>query len=344
MSGETVGFNPDEIQVTGNRYADQFVTAAGDLGLDVDIVDSVRGIARIHDGSRQFAVRAAIVGCNNLVAARLASNKTLTSIRLQRAGFRVPPFEFMVLGKRDDPDVLIERLLQFASRHYPVVLKAEKGHGGTNVYAGLESESDVRWAASELLRAGLHRMLIEKHVHGCDYRIKLFDGVVIDLIKRTPGALVGDGRSTITNLIDQLNQRRKAENVSSIKITPKLLRLLERGGRTTDDVLAAGEIQPIGIECNEGSGGSSEKLPVSCIPPAAARMFAEIAKASGLRYLAIDYICRDIESGDAHLTGYINEVNSAPIINEYIEGKSRDWYLSYARYVLEQYFELSKKR
>lgn len=343
MSDETPEFDPVALRVTGNRYTDQFVAAAGDLGLAVELVDKSRGLVRIFGNGRNMAVRAAIVGCNSLVAAKMASNKVITNTRLHRAGFRVPPFDSVVLAGRTSFDDVVDRLRSFARARYPVVLKAEKGHGGVNVFAGLADEGDLLWALKQLLQAGETSILIEQHIFGRDYRIKMFDGVVIDLIVRMPGVIEGDGKATIAELIDQLRVHREREHISPVVITPKLLRLLERSGKSLDDVLAAGVVQPISVECNEGSGGYSRKLPIDCLPSAVAEWFGRVAIASGLRYLAVDFICDDIESDDSHLTGYINEINSAPVINEYITGKTRRWYLSHARYLLERYFDLQNQ-
>src|SRR5262249_46404555 len=48
-------------------------------------------------------------------------------------------------------------------------------------------------------------VLIERHAAGSTYRLLLIDGRLIAALRRDPAQVVGDGRSTIAQLIDEAN-------------------------------------------------------------------------------------------------------------------------------------------
>src|SRR5260370_972154 len=62
----------------------------------------------------------------------------------------------------------------------------------------------VREAFDEASRYS-DRVLVEKFVDGLDYRLSVFRGQLIWATERTPGGVIGDGRSTVRELVDQLN-------------------------------------------------------------------------------------------------------------------------------------------
>lgn len=333
-------FHPDELHCTGNRYADQYIAAARDLGLSVEIISPRRGTVLISGNGREVTVTAAIVGCNNLVAARFSSNKFLTQTRLQAGGFRVPPFRRLETGAFAGPAQLVDELLAFAGQHWPVVLKPLKGHGGVNVFAGLENESDLAWAARQLWEFAAGELLVEKHIHGRHFRIKLLDHEVIGMLERFPASVVGDGVASINELVTRKNAFKRHLQIEPIALNDRVDRVLARCGLTLDSVLPAGQRQPLQVESNQHVGGDTEILPLDTLSTETRDYLARASRYIGLKWVGFDYIVEDIGARDAWRHGYINETSSALVPAEFHPGRQRSSYLDTANRILRSCFGL----
>ena len=106
------------------------------------------------------------------------------------------------------------------------MLKPLDGNQGGGVCLNLHNEEDVREAFA-IARAHSDRVIVEQLFTGRDYRVLVVDGRLIAASEKVPPHVVGDGRHTISELIDLLNQdpRRGDEHskpLSRIRIDPVL--------------------------------------------------------------------------------------------------------------------------
>jgi cyanophycin synthetase len=87
------------------------------------------------------------------------------------------------------------------------VVKPADGAGGGGVTCSVESADDLgrAWIAASRLAS---RILVERAVPGDEYRLLFLDGRLLDVVRRAPPSLTGDGRSTVGDLIAVENQRR----------------------------------------------------------------------------------------------------------------------------------------
>ena len=89
---------------------------------------------------------------------------------------------------------------------YPVVVKPLDGNHGRGVCLDLQDEDDVREAfpiAKEQSRRGV--VIVESFVTGKDYRCLIIDGKVAAIAERVPAHVIGDGISTVEQLVDTTN-------------------------------------------------------------------------------------------------------------------------------------------
>lgn len=333
-------FHPDELHCTGNRYTDQYIAAARDLGLTVEIVNPRRGTVLISGNGREVTVTAAIVGCNNLVAARFSSNKFLTQTRLLEGGFRVPPFRRLEPAAFSGLTQLIDELTTFARLHWPVVLKPVKGHGGVGVFASLEDETDLAWAAEQLWEFAPDEVMVEKHIHGRHYRIKLLDHEVIGMLERFPAFVVGDGNTSIRELVERKNEFKRHLQLEPIALNERVDRILTRSGLNLDSILPEGQRQQLQVESNQHVGGDTEILPVDTLSAETREYLARASRYIGLKWVGFDFIVDDVGDPDAWRTGYINETSSALVPAEFHPGRSRKSYLRTATQILRSCFGL----
>jgi D-alanine-D-alanine ligase-like ATP-grasp enzyme len=243
------------------------------------------------------------------VSIALASAKDLAYELLARAGVRIPEH---VVVRRDD-HVAANAFLD--SGPVPIVVKpAREGGAGLGVTPSIENASQLEQA---LRRAGTtsERLVVERQAVGEQFRFLLLDGEVLDVVRRDRPQVVGDGTSTIEELMFAEYDRRLAtETTEGIKPFPvdlDCLFTLERQGLRLSTRPPKGTIVVVKSASNI-SGGSAC---VTVKEPVAREVVHQVrtaAAAVGVRLAGVDVIAPDVERPLASSNGVILEVNPIP--------------------------------
>jgi cyanophycin synthetase len=195
-------------------------------------------------------------------------------------------------------------------------VKPMDGAGGTGATGCVGSPRQLRRA---VLRAGRRftSLVIERQIPGDVYRLLFLDGELLDVIRRHPPRVTGDGRSTVAELIAAENRRRFAA-AGARGASPWLLMIdldciftLERGGLSLTSVPTPGArvavktaVNANGIDDNESVLGEiSEELVAQA---------ARAAEVIGVRLAGVDVVTRDPTTALGHDGGAILEVNATP--------------------------------
>lgn len=134
------------------------------------------------------------------------NSKLETTKMLRRHGIPVPDGRAFMIGKTS-PQELTELAAEIG---YPVVIKPSAGSMGIGVYAELQSPEALVAAYADLERSRPGRAgLLEKHHPGEDYRVLVAGSDVVGVAHRVPAHVVGDGASTISQLIATKNKHRR---------------------------------------------------------------------------------------------------------------------------------------
>ncbi|HEY4237001.1 MAG TPA: hypothetical protein VGM45_06670 [Gaiellaceae bacterium] len=243
------------------------------------------------------------------VSIELASAKDLSYTLLARAGVRVP--EHVVVRRGD----------QMAARSFletgpaPVVVKPARGGGaGLGVTPSVETASQLERA---LRGAGStsERLIVERQAVGNQFRILLLDGKVLDVIRRGLPQVVGDGTSTIEELMFvEYDRRLQAETMEGMKpflVDLDCLFTLERQGLNLSTRLPKGTTVVVKSTSNISGGQSC----VTVREPVAREVLHEVraaAAAVGVRLAGVDVIAPDVERPLASSNGVVLEVNPIP--------------------------------
>lgn len=212
---------------------------------------------------------------------------------------------------------------------YPLVLKPQFGNQGKGVYANIKDEKELIQCFTKLSK-DYRDIIIERYVQGDDYRVCVVDGEVIAVAKRMPPFILGDGKSTISELISELNKdvlrgEGHEKPLTKVKIDDKMLQHIGKKGYSLNTILQAGEEITLRENANLSTGGVAlDCTDIIC------RENIEICKraaiAIGLNICGIDIITKDI-SKPLYNEGIIVEVNAAPGIRMHhypSMGKSRN--------------------
>jgi D-aspartate ligase len=273
------------------------------------IEELAKGLFEISKDDVRARVFQQMVDIEDPVTLKVALDKTLVHRMVTAAGLRVPEhLEFDVL----DPAPAIEFLERAAG---PCVVKPAAGSGGGHgTTAGVETVEELMRARRNAA-TNTRRLLIERQATGAVYRLLLLEGELLDVVRSVPGHLVGDGVSTVQQLILAENERRAAARgaagLALLGANLDMLLCLEHAGLSLSSVAPAGRTIAIGAVTNNNASEDNETFRGDLSPElvADARRAQEVV---GVRLAGVDVITPDPARRLEETGGVINEVNGTP--------------------------------
>jgi GNAT-family acetyltransferase (TIGR03103 family) len=272
-----------------NPYARIIVEEARRRGIGVDLIDAEGGLFRLIYGGRSIACRESLSDLTSAVALSICDDKAVTRRIVERAGVRVPE-EI----EADDASALPE----FLERHGSVVVKPARGEQGRGVAVGLTTMEEVDQAI-ERARVVCERVLVESCFHGDDLRLVVIDYRLVAAAIRRPAAVVGDGRSTVRELIARQSRRREAATggESSIPLDAETERCIAAAGLTLDAVPEVNREVAVRKAANLHTGGTIHDV-TDHVHPTLVEAAVQVARAIGIPVVGVDFIVRSPHEPD----------------------------------------------
>lgn len=279
-------------------------------------------LIQVGQGKYQQRIEAALTSQTSHIAVELASDKNMCNQILSDLGLPVPKQRLVY-------DV--DEALGAADRiGYPVVIKPLDGNHGRGVTVNITGEEGVP-AAFATADAEGSAVVVETMLRGDDHRLLVVNGTLVAAARRVPGHVKGDGRSTIAELVEIVNQDPRRgighENVlTRLELDDQALRLLEERGYTTETVPPEGEEVYLRKTANISTGGTAVDV-TDTIHPDNKLMAERAIRAIGLDVGAVDFLTTDITRSYRETGGGICEINAGPGLRMHIapsEGKPRD--------------------
>ena len=211
-----------------NPYALIIINEARRRGIGVDIIDAEGGFFRLTYGGRSVICRESLTALTTAIAMSICDDKRVTRRVVESADVRVPE-----QVTADDED----RTRAFVEGHDAVVVKPARGEQGKGVAVGLRTWDEVQ-TAIDTARKICNEVIVEECVQGSDLRIIIIDYRVVAAAIRKPAAVVGNGRSTVRELIEHQSRRRAAATggESTIPLDAETERCVVEAGFSLDDV------------------------------------------------------------------------------------------------------------
>ena len=193
-------------------------------------------LVQLGYGARQHRVWTAETDRTGAIAEGISRDKDLTKRLLQSCGVPVP--EGRIVESPEDAWEAAEDI------GVPVVVKPTDGNHGRGVSVDLMTRAEVE-AAFKLADAEGSEVLVERFVRGNEHRVLIVGGKLAAAARGESVSVVGDGSSTIRQLIDrQINtdpRRGEAEefplDLVLIDKNPSVVFEIERQGFTPDSIL-----------------------------------------------------------------------------------------------------------
>ncbi len=263
---------------------------------------------RIGWGANARLFRSSFTDQTGSLAEKLARDKFYCTQRLKGARLPVPEQRYAKTPEqaRSAAEVL----------GWPVVLKPVGLDQGQGVHVGVASDDALERAfkaASELQSEGV---VIEQFVPGYDHRLLVVNGRLMMAAKRLPGGVTGDGRQTVSALLDQLNADpiRGDDQRSLLMRIPcdeEALSCLEEAGLTLESVPETGRFVPLRRTANISTGGTATDV-TDRVHPDNRIAALRATRIIGLDIAGVDFICPDISVSYHESGGAICEVNAQP--------------------------------
>ena len=205
---------------------------------------------------------------------------------------------------------------------FPVIVKPNSGTQGTDV-ALIHTKKDFYRAMKQIFKHD-RIALVQKQVHGRDYRIVVLDKEVISAYERIPLNMVGDGRSTIAQLL----ARKARAFVASSRDTrinmkdPRIAAKLKYQGRSLTYVPRRGEQVFLLDNANLSSGGDAVDV-TNKIHPDFEKLAIKLTRDMGLRLCGVDIMVAG-NMAQKPQKYWILEINAAPGLDHYVKtGKAQ---------------------
>lgn len=282
------------------------VNAAKDRGIPHMRLNR-HSLVQLGHGKYQQRIQATITSKTHHIAVELACDKEETHQILEDLGLPVPR-QLLARSERET--------IRAAERiGYPVVVKPFDGNHGRGVSINLTDREQVA-VAYEQAKAHSRTVLIESFIKGLDHRLLVINGELVAAAKRVPGHVVGDGRSTIEELVEITNSdpRRGVGHekvLTRIEFDHQAERLMQQMGYDKQSVPEENEIVYLRSTANLSTGGTAVDV-TDVIHPDNRAMAIRAAQAIGLDVAGVDFLTDDITESYKTTGGAICEVNAAP--------------------------------
>lgn len=267
------------------------------------------GVYQLGWGSKARRLDRSTCELDSAIGSKLAQNKISTGNILRAAGLPSPVHGFV----STEADALSIAL----KIGFPVVIKPTDRDRGEGVTVDITGEAQLKAAfahAQKLSKS--NQVIVEREVTGICHRLFIANNKLLYAVKRHPISVVGDGKRTVIQLVDDEVSNESCKppwSRSEIKPIDELaLQTIQKHGLAPESVPGKDIMVPLRpIESTEWGGVDEEVTQV--VHSENLRVALQAAKLFGLHVAGIDIISSDITK-PWHTNGaIINEVNFAPL-------------------------------
>ena len=282
------------------------VDACKERGIPVHRLNN-SSLLQLGYGRNQRRIQATVTDKTSSIGVDISCDKEMTKKILAEGGIPVP-WGYIV-------DTEEEAVEAFREMKTAVVIKPLHGNQGKGVTLQLTTETEVR-AAFKVAQNYGNWVVVEEYIKGQHYRLLVVGDRLIAAAKRVAAHVIGDGLSTIAELVSKVNSDPLRGNdheraLTKLKIDPVVLLTLARRDMTLASVPNKGEVVYLRDSANLSTGGIAEDV-TDYVHTDNIELAVCATKLIGLDVSGIDIVIEDIGVSYREKKGYIIEVNAAP--------------------------------
>jgi len=275
------------------------------------------GILRLGYGRYQKYLSSTIYENTSCISVDISCDKSLTKFILSE--------EQLPVTMGNTCNTLDAALSEAHRIGYPIVVKPRHGNHGSHVFIDINSDEEVEEAFLQVIDFK-KEVIVEKFIRGQDYRLLIINGKMAAAAQRVPANIIGDGRSSIGELIEveNLNSLRGEDHekpLTKIKVDNHTHKLLKSMDLKIHSVPEMNQRVLLKRTANLSTGGTA----IDCtdiVHPKNKEIAETAARLIGLDIAGVDMVIPDIENPIAEDYGAIIEVNAAPGIRMHLHPSS----------------------
>jgi D-alanine-D-alanine ligase-like ATP-grasp enzyme len=262
------------------------------------------GYHQLGHGRYRTWIEATITGNLSVLGYEVARRKSVTNQLLRSLALPAP--HSILASDLDGAAAAAKKI------GYPVVVKPMIGHKGIGITVGVNGIDELAIAFKKA-RKITKSVIVEQFVPGGDVRLLVAGRKLVAAASRNPPQVTGDNTSTIAQLIDFENARRRRRPgvALPIEIDHDLTHTLEGQGLNLNSILPAQAVAKLRTVANWSQGGTATDL-TDLVHPDNADMAVRAALAVGIDVAGVDLITPDISRPYYEVGGAICEINYRP--------------------------------
>ena len=264
-------------------------------------------LCQLGYGANQKRIQATVTSETSNIGVEIACDKEETKDLLEQAEVPIPKGDI----------IRTERGLKEAVDYvgFPLVIKPVNGNHGRGITTNINSLDEALIGFKEAKEIS-RLVIVEKYITGEDHRLLVINNKLVAAAKRTPAHVIGDGKSTIQELVDEVNKDERRgygheKVLTEIDINSLTLEILKEMNMTTESVPKKGEMVKLKSTANLSTGGTAEDI-TELIHPYNVFMAERISKIIGLDICGIDIMAEDLTKPLNKSGGAVLEVNAGP--------------------------------
>ena len=264
-------------------------------------------LCQLGYGANQKRIQATVTSQTSNIGVDLACDKEETKDLLEQAEVPTPKGDI----------IRTERGLEEAVEYvgFPLVIKPVNGNHGRGITTNINSLDEALIAFKEAKEVS-RLVIVEKYITGEDHRLLVIDNKLVAAAKRTAAHVIGDGKSTIEELVNEVNKDERRgygheKVLTEIDINSLTIELLKEKDMTPKSVPSKGEMVKLKSTANLSTGGTAEDI-TEMIHPYNVFMAERISKIIDLDICGIDIMAHDLTKPLNESGGAVLEVNAGP--------------------------------
>ena len=266
-----------------------------------------RSLVQLGYGINQKRIQATVASTTSSIAVELACDKEETKNLLEASEIPVP--KGRIVRSEEGLKEAIDRI------GYPCVTKPIDGNHGKGATTGIKNWEEAV-AGLQAAQQYSRSVICEKFITGRDFRCLVINYKFVAAALRTPAAVTGNGKSTVQELIDEVNKDPRRgygheKVLTTIKVDSFTMGMLDRKGYTLETVAPDGEELWLKPTANLSTGGTATDV-TDFVHPDNIFMCERIARIIGLDICGIDIMAEDLSVPITQNGGSVLEVNAAP--------------------------------
>lgn len=243
---------------------------------------------------------------NSPIGDKNCTNKNLTSKILRENNIKVP--KSYIWNNNES----VQNNLNHINKelNYPLVIKATKSMQGNHVHTDIYYENEIMKYINIIKKTNNSDIIIEEQIIGNDYRITIFKGEIIGILKRIKPFVIGNGYLTLQQLVNDFNKHKK--KTKKLKIISN--NYIKKQNYELNSIVPKNKKVYLTNNINSNNGAGLEEIHQHLFHPLNIKLFKNISKVLKINLAGIDIISSDITNPNET---YVIEVNGRPAIDNH---------------------------